>query len=443
VLTLLIYWTSAPRLQAQNAPQAAPAGADDGTLRGAEASQQFWPVTTAAALPPAPASPPLNQSGSPSAAPSPAPAPQAAPPGAVPPAAPPSADSEFALGGSAGDLGAASAPNSVAPYMIGDFFVGSGQIVFSAASTGNFTKVISQIPSAGGTSRIKISDDNSILPVDRVFFLYNYFDNAILIPSPQPHAIDVQRYTPGIERTFWDHMASIDVRMPFASTQNSDIFLDGSGADKNTEFGDMEVTLKFLLWHTDDVSIAAGVGLNLPTAPDVHVFAAQGQPATFTIENNAFHVQPYIGVLIKPNDQLFVQMFEQFDVDTNGNRIDQKGVGPIGTLRDQTLLYTDIQVGYWMYRNPQAPYITGIAPTVEYHYTTTTENARFVTSQGISTFTFGNTDNRLDIQNLTMGVQFLIGGNSTLTIAGVVPLERPSSDRQFDSEAFIQFNRFF
>jgi hypothetical protein len=407
---------------------------------------------TAQAVPPPPSATQPSATPSSAAPPSTAPAASAQPissPSANPVIAPPAApsspstgDAEFAFSGLS-DITAPS--NGDAPYMIGDFFVGSGQIVFAGKESANVRPgLVGQIPSAGGSGRAKISDDNSVFPEDRVFFFYNYFDNAILIPSPSEHTLDVNRFTPGFEKTFWDRQASVELRIPFANTQSSDVYLLG-GKDQDTEFGNLELTLKFLLCKGDYFSAAAGVGFNVPTASDVRVFDGGLNSPIFTIANDAFHVQPYAGLLYTPNDRLFVQTFVEFDLDATANEVKRPGKGDVGNLYDQDLLLVDLQAGVWLWRNPQAQFVTGLAPTIEFHYTTTIQNASFITvpTPG-GPYVLGNTANRLDIRNLTLGVQILLGRSSTLNIAGVVPLDKPTSDnRQFDSEFFVQFNRFF
>src|SRR5207253_9907353 len=39
------------------------------------------------------------------------------------------------------------------------------------------------------------------------------------------------------------------------------------------------------------------------------------------------------------------------------------------------ILQLDLGTGYWLFRNPEGHRLTGIAPTVELHYTTTLSNA--------------------------------------------------------------------
>jgi hypothetical protein len=402
------------------------------------------PPPSPSAAPGASTAPPPASKASPMVPIRPGPPPSASPGATIAPPAPNRADDdELAFRGLPT---AESAANAISPYMIGDFFAGNGQIVFmskyGAANGGKI--VLGEIPSAGGSGRAKISDDNSVLPQDRVFFLFDHFDNAILIPTPTPHALNVNRYTPGFEKTFFDRNASFELRIPVLDTQNSDLFLGGDGREEATEFGNLEAVLKALAWHDDVVTFGGGIGFNLPTAPDARIFDADRTKPLFTIDNGAFHVQPFIGLLYTPSDRLFFQTFLQFDLDATGNHVEQLGVGRVGTLRDQDLLQTDMQLGYWWIRDPSARYLTGLAPTIEYHYTTTLQNAGIVAAgTNGGQFFFGNTANRLDIHNLTLGVEMLIGPRALLNIAGVVPLNGNNANRQFDSEIFIEFNRFF
>src|SRR5262249_26826731 len=136
-------------------------------------------------------------------------APGASAPNANSPSA--SGQAQLNISSSASDQATDIAPNSVAPYMIGDFFICTGQIIFTESNpTGKPGQgiVLGDIPSAGGTARVKISEDNSPIPADRLFFLYNFFQNAIQLPTPTTHYIDIDRYTFGAEKTFFDGQGS-------------------------------------------------------------------------------------------------------------------------------------------------------------------------------------------------------------------------------------------
>ncbi|HEV3136634.1 MAG TPA: hypothetical protein VGZ26_02000 [Pirellulales bacterium] len=376
--------------------------------------------------------------------------PQTAPQGTpqtTPQTAPrPAGASDFALEGATRSLGGAGAPTSSTPYMIGDFFTSAGQLFVSEASPPNQAakgQLVGTIPNAGGTRRVKISENNSPIPRDRVFFAFNEFNNAAaVIQTNQLTALDIQRYTPGFEKTFWGGQGSIELRSPVAYTQNSHVFVNGNGPPKQTQFGNMSLALKFLLWREDNFALAAGTGLNLPTAPDVQIFQFNQQ--ALTLKNQSVHLLPYVGMYWAPTSRAYVQSFLQIDVDTNGNAVTVPNVGTVGRLNEQTFLYADVAMGYWLYRNPEARHLTGIIPILEFHYNTTLQNADSVVAQsGFSSFTLGNSFNRLDITNVTTGTAFRLGPLSFLTFAAVFPLKIQQSDRQFDSEVIAQFNRLF
>ena len=50
-------------------------------------------------------------------------------------------------------------------------------------------------------------------------------------------------------------------------------------------------------------------------------------------------------------------------------------MGTLGKLTDQNLGFFDLGAGYWLYRDPDAPRLTGIAAITELHYTTSLQDA--------------------------------------------------------------------
>ncbi len=353
----------------------------------------------------------------------------------------PSDLADFSLRSETRTLGGAGGQGSISPYMIGDFFISGGQ-VFVGNPNGNSKSILAELPTGGGTRRVKISEDNSPIPRDRVFFNFNHFENAIPVPDPNRHDLSVERYTPGFEKTFFDGLGSIELRVPFALTQNPDINTPTPGADRATVFGNMTTTFKLLLSRTDDMALAAGFGLNLPTGPNVRL--SINNIPTLEVRNQAVHIMPYIGALLTPDDMFFVQAYVQVDVDANGYPVETP-TGNAGVLNDQTLLYTDISFGCWLYKNPDAYYVTGIAPIFEFHYTTTLQDADIVRTAALAGAGagVGNVLNRIDVLNVTAGTQIMIGPKSALSIAGVFPIGRREANRQFDAEVEVHFNRFF
>ena len=368
--------------------------------------------------------------------------PQSSPPPQRPAAPSPAASPDFALEGATRSLGGSGAPTSTSAYMIGDFFVNGGTIFGPSDAAKQTRAVLGVLPNAGGSQRVKISENNSPIPRDRVFVAFNQFNNAIpIVQGTDTTAMDVSRYTPGFEKTFWNGQASIELRTPVAYTQNANVFLQGDGPSKRTEFGNLSVALKFLLLRTDNVAVAAGTGLNLPTAATTQVFLSD-QPA-LTVKNQSTHLLPYIGAFWAMSERSYVQAFLQVDVDANGNAVSLPTGKLTGVINDQTLLYADVALGYWLYLNPEARVLTGIIPTIEFHYTTAMQNADFVAQAPGSQLSLGSTINRFDVTNVTGGTHFRFGPLSFLTVAGVFPLGSRPDQRQFDSEIVVQFNRLF
>jgi len=327
------------------------------------------------------------------------------------------------------------------PNMFGDVFNSAGQLL----TTGNATS-LADLPLAGGCRRVKIAENNKALPMNRCYFLYNHFHNA-LEADPDTTALgsrsfSVDRYTVGLERTFADGCWSVELRMPFADSLT---FATPGYSVRGGEVGNLAVSFKRLLAATETGTLVAGLGIDTPTGSDVTGWVPQ---TTYTVRNESVHLLPYVGFMRVPNGCAFYHGFAQVDVPLGGNRIDYYDAnlvapGTFGTLTDQTLLYLDFSAGYWLYRNPCSYGVTGLASLVEFHYTTTLEDADALTGSIVGTnFRFGNRLNRVDVANLTVGLHAEIGDRTTLRVGGVFPLEN-DADKPFDAEFQISVNRRF
>src|SRR5262249_50623949 len=158
-------------------------------------------------------------------------------------------------------------------------------------------------PAGGGAVGLtKIFDDNSPLPRDRVIFNYDFFSRAPLTTS----GVDVNRFSPGFEKTFLDRRASVEVRVPFAATLSSDVPADGLTNTGRQELGDVHLTFKGLLYRGDALHVAAGLGVDLPTADDTRLLASDGT-SLIHISNDAVLLTPYVAYLLTPGDRLFFQ----------------------------------------------------------------------------------------------------------------------------------------
>ncbi|MEN1679695.1 MAG: hypothetical protein AAGJ46_08880 [Planctomycetota bacterium] len=326
------------------------------------------------------------------------------------PNAAPNAPSTLPAGG-----GAIARAESPSVHMIGDFFnsglfLGDDEIGF--AST----------PIGGGDRRFKASDNLSPVPQDRFFFNYHHFENAVIDVTGASRSVD--RFTFGLEKTLWDGLASVEVRLPFTSGLQAEQNIQESD-NLAAEFGNLAVTFKTRVCETAGWTLSSGLATVLPTAEDASVDTG----LTFsTFENNAVHLQPYFGLTYgNPCSRAFSTAYLAFDVDLNGNRLSQEDTSgqlrDLGEFRDQTLLFADWQLGYWCYQDHcHHGYINGVAPVIELHYTRTLEGPD--TLPGTLENPFGN----IDLLNLTAGIIIDVRRRSLVTIYGAAPLIREEAE---------------
>lgn len=326
-------------------------------------------------------------------------------------------------------LDVAATPLSFAPGMIGDSGMTGGFV--PGTSTSVYLPPAAQATSLGGGARIfKFAENDSPLLTDRVFFVFNQYASAMTAANGQ--GADLQAYTLGVEKVFCNGLYSAELRVPF--TSGFDSYQMTGAANRGGEFGNVSFALKRLIAETDDCVLTAGLGFAVPTAGDATLF--DGGAEILTIHNEAFHLSPFIGLLRTPTDRLFWMAYAQLDFDTNGNSYRSPAAGTSGRLQDPNLLFLDASVGYWICRNESARYFTGIAPMVELHYTTTVSDADITADAGGPSL-------RFDVLNITGAIHVQICEMSNVRISAVAPLNRDQSDRFFDSEIAVHFNRYY
>ena len=311
--------------------------------------------------------------------------------GAAAPMAEPSLGEAGAQQG--GDVGIA------APNMIGDLLYSSRSIQYGFGRiTGN-----SATFGLGSTSIVNasVAENNSPIPQDRVYFRYNLFTNSQSITGISPQFSEVppgsgvfifgnqtkqyntSLYTLGGEKTFFDGLMSVEVRLPIVSTLSTsnnisvgNITGPVGGADPNgnpffgvqgtpgntlgqeaTYFDNMSVILKSLLYKSCNAKFAlsGGMGIGIPTAPDTRLsvvdYAGTGGPGSqtasgqevrqFTISNDTWALSPFLAFLYLPAPRFFTQGFFQVEVPLNSSTItysDHYSIGSFGTGGDPRLL---------------------------------------------------------------------------------------------------------
>lgn len=312
-------------------------------------------------------------------------------------------------------------------------------------------------PSAGtgGVGRSRIAENGTVKPEYRIFFDYGYFDQVSFMRGGD----GLHRFTPGFEIPFFDGMTSAELRLPFASTVGSSLFESGTTSTDDTQFGNIALYLKAMLMQSDAWGVSGGLGVIFPTADGFDVSFANGGTLV-AIDNEAYHLQPFLGGYYAPNERFFSQAFFQLDFDTNGNPValnpDGAGLRDVGTLNDSAFLFLDWSIGYWLIRGENAPALPvssfhedgqitqqyhqiGLAPTLELHYASSLESAESVSAGSLQVGNFAD-----DVNTLTMvvGTHVEIGENTHLGLGYATSLSG-GDDEPFDGAFRLTVNQFF
>jgi hypothetical protein len=296
-----------------------------------------------------------------------------------------------------------------------------------------------ELPLGGAGGRyLPIGENNKPIPTDRIFFLYNGFQNAASTFDPglqRDVDADLNRYTFGFEKTFQDGLSSLEIRFPLADelTSNTPFFSSATG-----NVGNLNLLCKHLLYQNEQLALAVGLGLGLPTGSDV-TGTLNGTP--FRLQNDAVYLLPYVGGTYAEDDW-FLTAYLQIDVATHGDEILVDGFGSQGRLNAPTFGRVDLSLGHWLIQDAGFRHLDGIAAVVEAHYVTTLTDADNVVLNIPGDFDLGYSENRVDFLNLTVGLHLQVNDQTNFRVGGVFPL-RDDPDRQFDSEIQASFNREF
>ncbi|MBC8351987.1 MAG: hypothetical protein H8E66_08350 [Planctomycetes bacterium] len=334
------------------------------------------------------------------------------------------------------------------PKMFGDSI---GHIAgLTVQSIGFSNPATSTIGIPVGSSRAaKVGDHNAAIPVNRAYFNFNHFHNAIDTTFATP-AFTVQstesinRYTFGWERTFAEGLWSVELRMPFNETYLSASPAPGIIAVGGGNVGNLAVVLKRLIHQSEDTAVAVGLVLDTPTGEDT---VASIGPSIYTANNNVMGILPYIGMMYSPDDRHFVHAFLQTDIPLGDNTVhtaDATGTPSpqiVGDFTQPTLMYLDVSGGYRLYQNSSASHITALSALLEFHYTTTLHkgkalNGNHVSSNGPETFRFGRQVTDSDVVNFTVALDTELANDWNIRVGSVFPMG--ADDRFFDSEVAVQ-----
>lgn len=371
-----------------------------------------------------------------------------------------------------------------APNMFGDSYF-NRTTLFSTMTLGPMTITADlDLPLAGGAKRLKIADNNSALPTDRLRFEYQHFANPFEFGTTSTpllgaaavsdrRSADLNRYTFGWEQTLFDDEASLEVRMPiagrttFANPGGSGLADDGVSL-AGGEVGNLSLVLKGVLYEDRDLVLSTGLGIELPTGDDA---VARVGVSQYVLRNEAVHIHPFLAATALAGES-FYHGFLQVDLAANGNGLDVRDVaidplglgfagpgsfgvnGRVGEFTPQTLIHLDVGAGRWLFREtdrsngPSSRFLRGLAAMAEVHYTGTPGNGDMVANtstvvlQGLTlsdSSTVRSRSNRVHVVNFTTGVHAELMRNVDLRVGAVFPLA-DGGDRFFDAEFLTQIN---
>lgn len=359
------------------------------------------------------------------------------------------------LGGLAGASGMARGPQSVGPFMMGDFLTG-GSFTGPLQLSGGFLAPVptppngepvpprfEQITVPYGNAHLaapfafrtfKIADNESPWPRNRWFFTTNYFNNV-------GDSTAITRQMLGFERTTADMRSSIGFRLPYYTvdpSQQLDPFAPsgqigtfGRGTGTRGDIGDFTIILKrAVIFQPEQGNVlSGGLAVVTPTGPT----GLGGVTPLYSV-NGVKHkgsIQPWAGFYRSFGEAFngwFLQGFSSIDAPFS--------------VHDATFWYNDLGLGYYLRRDVPSG-LTGIVPTVEAHVNTPLGN-RFHTvtpTPAFSQFTgFQSIAGQLQYSNqvnITSGATLIFNRRTTLSFGVVVPVGSPSP---FNYELLAQLN---
>jgi len=262
---------------------------------------------------------------------------------------------------------------------------------------------------------VKVAENQSPQPRDRLFFSFNYFDGLFnsVNQGIGSGIRDQQLYREvlGFEKTFLDQRASLGMQVPLST-----LYFHSYAKSSNfgTHFADLNIFSKYVLsgGRNCDYLVSAGLAVTVPSAPND--YAGYKIPGAPTARYDGTNLQPFLGYLWSP-DRWYVQGFSAIAV-------------PIHS-QDLLLAFNDIGVGYFVYRDRElARLVTAVAPTFEVHANTPLNHREPKLTDPVKAV------NEVD---LTLGVNVGLYRRTYLSFGLVLPVWAP---RPFDFEVLSQLN---
>ena len=322
------------------------------------------------------------------------------------------------------------------PEMFGDYrrFSGISSIDGEVTTgppppTNNDQPSILDVPNAGGISGLKIGENNQAITSNRLWFSYNRMYDAVQIPNNNGGFQDqnLDRFTIGWERTFFDGACSIEARMPLAGTLSPDLNYDPGVV------GDLSLIFKKLLYADQRRATAVGLGVELPTGDSSYIWTNN---VSASLDSDTVFLVPYLATSQLLTDVWFCHCFTQIAIPTGEDdlHINYTTNGPAyGTVTPPLTASLDAALGYWIVP-PLNLSACGLALILEAHYTSVLDSGD-VNAEGIS-FNQSNLNSLPDdVLNITSAAHAQMSGDWSLRVGYSVPV---TEDELFGSELIFQ-----
>ena len=283
----------------------------------------------------------------------------------------------------------------------------------------------------------KVAENNNVLPQTRIGFTYNMYDNVPTMWNAAGNVLtstDISEFKLYAEKKLGSGDWSVNIVLPFYHTVKFDQSAAAFAGEEGAEFGNLAFGFKKVLRRRANYAVSGGLSVEAPTSEDT--VSTGGS----RVANDQWFLTPYLAMQYTPDDHWFAHGFASYRMRTGDNLID---AGPLAFIQSDRLML-DAAAGYWMFRNDcSRRFVTGLAPTVELHYMTFTEDQ----TPGLFTTTYFD---RVDMLNLTAGVTAELSKGGTLALAAAIPLRTNAfpggnlaTDRSMDWELILQYNKPF
>lgn len=257
---------------------------------------------------------------------------------------------------------------------------------------------------------------------DRLWFDYRYLSNAaVLRTDSRRKSTGVSQGTLGLEKKLMPCL-SFEMRIPFLHQFDSRVSPIRPD-ETSLEVGNMALAVKYLFARTKRYSLAAGLGMTLPTADDWKIHEAGA-----ILKNKAYDLVPFLGLQWHPDERNFGHLLVQVDIPISDNEL-HLGRDVVET-EEQVVVRCGVQVGRWFHVNPCKTAVLGRAGGfLELDYMAALDNvSKERIATGRYTLYTGSTKRRAQTLNLVAGIPMIVG-KCNLSNAVIVPLY--NDDRSF------------